>query len=193
MRLCSWTSCINAWLLSCSLENIPPWWMCKWVTQCFHCGLDSGACILVHALIAVMCWSHIDFCFLRMFKSHMFSHLLQWIFTSVASVSVTDMWLRMKLLQPSVGLNYFDGLGFGVSVVDIIEYSCNMEGVFLHFVLSFNINHCRWLRSGSLVVFTVSASWDGRMPHGYRMHRVCRIKCFFCGSNSWSSQKGRFL
>ena len=43
----------------------------------------------------------------------------------------------MRLLQPTVGLNYFDGLGFGVSVVDIIEYSCNMEGAFLHFVLSF--------------------------------------------------------
>ena len=58
----------------------------------------------------------------------------------------------------TVGLNYFDGLGFGVSGVDIVEYSCNMEGAFLHFVLSFSIDQCRWLRSSSLVVFTVSAS-----------------------------------
>lgn len=163
----------------------------------------------------------------RMFKSHMFSHYCNGLSASVASVSVTDMWFRKRLLSrlwnasrvfhgltvrwwsltvfldaswscfcnwvhysPTVGLNYFDGLG---CVVYIIEYSCNMEGAFLHFVLSFSIDQCRRLRSGSLVVFTVSASWGGRMPHGYRMHRVCRITWVFCGSNSWSSQKGRFL
>ena len=64
---------------------------------------------------------------------------------------------------------------------------------FLHFVLSFSIDQCRWLRSGSLVVFAVSGYWGGRMSHGCRMHRVCRIKWVICSSNRWSSQKGRFL
>ncbi len=99
MCLCGWTSCISAWLLSWSLANITPRWMCKWVTQCFHCALDSDTCILVHSLIVVMCWSHIDCCFLRMSKSHMFSHYYYRFSTSVASVSITDMWLRMRILN----------------------------------------------------------------------------------------------
>ena len=77
--------------------------------------------------------------------------------TDSLSSCVLILFLQLITLQWDL-INYLDGLGFGVSGVDIVEYSCNMEGAFLHFVLSFSIDQCRWLRSSSLVVFTVSAS-----------------------------------
>ncbi len=69
--------------------------------------------------------------------------------------------------------------------VDIIQHWCNKVGEFLHFVLSFSIDLCGWLRSGSLVVFTVSTSWGGRMPHGsYAQGLSCKMG--FLWLNSWS-------
>ena len=81
VRMClrRWTSSINVWLLSCSLENIPPRWMCKWVTQCFHCGLDSGVCILSfsdHSHVLITYW----LLFLKDVRVTHVKSLLQWIF-----------------------------------------------------------------------------------------------------------------
>ncbi len=58
-----------------------------------------------------------------------------------------------------------------VFLVLTLSRSCHKVGEFLHFVLTFSIDLCMWLRSDSLLVFTVSTSSGGSMPHGYCMHR----------------------
>ena len=87
-------------------EKPPGWWGWKFCLD--HCWITMTVRLAFRMMICLCAswgqddiidtqWLHLKF--LRMFKSHMFSHYCNGFFMSVASVSVTDIWFRMKLLS----------------------------------------------------------------------------------------------
>ncbi len=65
------------------------------------------------------------------------------------------------------------------SGIDIITHG-HYRRVNFFTLSSHSTQNCRWLRSGSLVEFTVSAYWDDSLLYS----QGCQIQWVFCGSNS---------